>query len=450
MRISERVSGPPKPVAAARSDDRLAEAGDLDPLLERLHAQVVDRLDMTRIRDLDAAGLRERIAALVDQLLAQAGVALSDRQRTRVVGAVVDEIIGLGPLEPLLADPAVSDILVNTASKVYIERKGVLELTQVRFRDNAHLLNTINRIVARVGRRIDESSPMVDARLPDGSRVNAVIGPLAIDGPLLCIRRFGTGPVKAADLVQRGALDEAMLQYLRSAVRAKCNVLVSGGTGAGKTTLLNALSSFIPASERILTIEDAAELQLQQAHVARLETRPPNTEGRGEISIRDLVRNALRMRPDRIVVGEVRAAEVLDMMQAMNTGHEGSMTTIHANSAQEATTRLMAMLALAGTQLGEPMMRQMVARSLHLVVHVARYIDGQRRVAMIAEVVGSDDAAVKLQPVFAFDQSGITATGAVVGAFRAVGSSALGERFRAAGAGAQGSRPAPAGEGARR
>jgi pilus assembly protein CpaF len=434
MGISERLSGPPKAAAAARGEERVVEAGDLDPLLERLHAQVVDRLDLARIRDLDAAGLRERIAALVDQLLAQGGIALSERQRTRIVGSVVDEIIGLGPLEPLLADPSVSDILVNTASKVYIERKGVLELTQVRFRDNAHLLNTINRIVARVGRRIDESSPMVDARLPDGSRVNAVIGPLAIDGPLLCIRRFGTGPVKAADLVQRGALDEAMLQYLRAAVRAKCNVLVSGGTGAGKTTLLNALSSFIPSKERILTIEDAAELQLQQAHVARLETRPPNTEGRGEITIRDLVRNSLRMRPDRIVVGEVRAAEVLDMIQAMNTGHEGSMTTIHANSAQEATTRLMAMLALAGTQLSEPMMRQMVARSLHVIVHVARYIDGQRRVAMIAEVVGSDAAAVTLQPVFAFEQSGLTATGAVVGAFRELARSTLLERFRAAGA----------------
>jgi len=434
MGISERLSGPPKAVVAARGEERAVEAGDLDPLLERLHAQVVDRLDLARIRDLDAAGLRERIAALVDQLLAQGGIALSERQRTRIVGSVVDEIIGLGPLEPLLADPGVSDILVNTASKVYIERKGVLELTQVRFRDNAHLLNTINRIVARVGRRIDESSPMVDARLPDGSRVNAVIGPLAVDGPLLCIRRFGTGPVKAADLVQRGALDEAMLQYLRAAVRAKCNVLVSGGTGAGKTTLLNALSSFIPSKERILTIEDAAELQLQQAHVARLETRPPNTEGRGEITIRDLVRNSLRMRPDRIVVGEVRAAEVLDMIQAMNTGHEGSMTTIHANSAQEATTRLMAMLALAGTQLSEPMMRQMVARSLHVIVHVARYIDGQRRVAMVAEVVGSDAAAVTLHPVFAFEQSGLTATGAVVGAFRELARSTLLERFRAAGA----------------
>jgi pilus assembly protein CpaF len=310
-----------------------------------------------------------------------------------------------------------------------VERDGVLQRTGVRFRDDAHLLNIINRIVAPVGRRIDEASPMVDARLPDGSRVNAVIPPLAVDGPLLSIRRFGTGPLTPKQLVTSGTLSAGMAHYLRSAVRSGCNVLVCGGTGAGKTTLLNALSSFISSRERIVTIEDSAELCLQQEHVARLETRPPNIEGRGEVTIRDLVRNALRMRPDRIIVGEVRAGEALDMIQAMNTGHEGSMTTIHANGVQDAFTRLASMLSMAGTQLTERMMLQMIARAIQVVVHVTRDLEGRRRVSAIAEVEGAEEDRIRCNELFSLElaeQGGTT--------WRCAGWSALLERFQTGGA----------------
>jgi len=425
MGIAERLAG--GRTSAPRQSQPAPPENNLDQVMAELHTQVVDQLDIVAVRQLDAGSLNARIGSIVDQLLAQRQLCLGERQRDRVVRSIIDEIVGLGPLEPLLADPTISDILVNTASTVYVERNGVLENTRARFRDNAHLLNIINRIVARVGRRIDESSPMVDARLPDGSRVNAIIPPLAIDGPLLSIRRFGTGPLRPEDLVRTGTMTEHMLQFLRCAVRAKCNILVSGGTGAGKTTLLNALSGFIPPGERIITIEDAAELHLQQTHTARLETRPPNIEGKGEVTIRDLVRNALRMRPDRIVVGEVRSAEVLDMLQAMNTGHEGSMTTVHANSAPDAITRVMGMLAMSGTNISEPMMRQTIARSLHLVVHVTRGSDGRRRVDTIAEIAGIQDERIGLNPVFSFARAGTE------GEFRSSGNSRLLRRFQAAG-----------------
>jgi pilus assembly protein CpaF len=430
MKLIERLDGKRpsgKPQGAARSSN------DLDQILAQLHTEVVDRLDIAAVRRLDPNTLHGRVGVIVDELLLQHQFALTQQQRDRVVRTILDEIVGLGPIEALLADPTISDILINGPSTVYIERNGILEKTLIRFRDNAHLLNTINRIVARVGRRIDESSPMVDARLADGSRVNAIIPPLAIDGPVLSIRRFGNGVLSPQDLVRAGTMTPAMLQFLCCAVQARCNILVSGGTGAGKTTLLNALSSFIPDRDRILTIEDAAELKLQQAHVVRLETRPPNIEGRGEVTIRDLVRNGLRMRPDRIVVGEVRAAEVLDMLQAMNTGHEGSMTTVHANTAEDAVTRLVAMLGMSGSKLSETMMLQMIARSIHMVVHVGRHTDGRRRVTSIAELGEVKGETVELHPVFRYDQVGTDGQGRVIGEFVSSGHSRMLQRFRAAG-----------------
>jgi pilus assembly protein CpaF len=408
-------------------------ASDLDHILAKLHAQVVERLDVAAVRKMDPNTLQAQVTAIVDDLMVQQNFVASPQQRDRVVRTILDEIVGLGPIEALLADATVSDILINGPSTVYVERNGRLEKTLIRFRDNAHLLNTINRIVARIGRRIDESSPMVDARLPDGSRVNAIIPPLALDGPVMSIRRFGTGVLAPKDLLRAGSLDRSMLQFLSCAVQARCNILISGGTGAGKTTLLNALSSFIQEDQRILTIEDAAELRLQQPHVVRLETRPPNIEGRGEVTIRDLVKNGLRMRPDRIVVGEVRSSEVLDMLQAMNTGHEGSMTTIHANTADDAITRLVSMMSLAGAKLSEAMMMQMVARSVHLVVQVSRGSDGRRRITEISEPTQSSKEEVELHPVFRYNQTGSDASGNLMGEFVCSGRSGLVNRFQAAG-----------------
>jgi pilus assembly protein CpaF len=426
MKLADRLSGKSAPAGEPA-------AHDLESVLKRLHNEIIDRLDMAGVKQLDPDTLRNNVHALVEQLAARQHMSLNDQQLERIVTSIVDEILGLGPLESLLADTTVSDILVNACANVYVERGGMLERTSVRFRDNAHLLHTINRIVGRVGRRIDEASPMVDARLPDGSRVNAIIPPLAIDGPVLSIRRFGTGPVTPRELVQRGAFSQNMAQFLHCAVRARCNVLVAGGTGAGKTTLLNALSSFIPNEERIVTIEDSAELRLQQQHVVRLESRPANIEGKGEVTIRDLVKNALRMRPDRIVVGEVRASEVLDMIQAMNTGHEGSMTTVHANTAEDAATRLVSMLGMAGTNLTESMMLQMIARALHLIVHLTRQTDGQRRVSTIAEVCGVERGGLRLHEVYKYEPWGVDENGRVQGEYRCSGRSALLDRFRAAG-----------------
>jgi pilus assembly protein CpaF len=362
--------------------------GVADELFQALYLEVVDSLDTTGIKQLDPRELRKRVSELVSEALRVQRASISPQQRDRVVNAITDEILGLGPLEVLLADPTVSDIMVNTHQCVFVERNGVIEETDVSFRSERHLLNTINRIVTQVGRRVDEASPMVDARLPDGSRVNAIIPPLAVDGAILSIRRFGTGPVSLKELVTRRTCPAEMAHYFKAAVRSRCNILICGGTGAGKTTLLNALSRYIPSRERIVTIEDSAELQLQSRHVARLETRPPNIEGKGCVTIRDLLRNALRMRPDRIIIGEVRSAEALDMIQAMNTGHEGSMTTIHANNVEDAVTRLMSMLAMAGTQLSEAMMLQMITRAIDVVVHVARGRDGRRQVTEVAELAG--------------------------------------------------------------
>jgi len=410
MRVIERLGG----ATPSASPSTRGQPADLEQVVARIHDRVVDRIDLSQVARLEPAALFARLRAVVQELAAEEHIPLAEAERDAVAQKLVDEMTGLGPIEGLLADPQVSDVLVNTPAQVWIERDGRLELTAVRFRDQAHLVHTIRRIAAHVGRRIDESSPMVDARLPDGSRVNAVLPPLAIDGPLLSIRRFGSRPLTADELYAGGSLDREMLAYLAAAVRARLTILVAGGTGAGKTTLLNVLSSFIPDRERILTIEDAAELRLQQRHVCRLETRPPNLEGKGEVTIRDLVRNALRMRPDRIVVGEVRGNEVLDMLQAMNTGHEGSLATLHANSPVDAIGRLMTMLGMSGIALSEAVMARLIARAVQVIVHVQRDADGQRRVTSIAEVAGQAGPVVELEEIFAWAHSPAAARGGFV------------------------------------
>jgi len=365
--------------------------------------------------------VRAEIRVAVAKLVDEEKTPLSLVEKDRVIEEILDEVFGLGPLEPLLQDPTVSDILVTTPKLVYVERAGKLYRTPVEFKDDAHLLRIIEKVVSRVGRRVDESSPLVDARLPDGSRVNAAIPPVAVDGPLLSIRRFGRHAMKGEDLVTKLSLTEGMLELLKSCVKARLNILISGGTGAGKTTLLNALSSYIPEDERIVTIEDAAELRLQQTHVARLETRPANVEGVGAIHIRQLVINALRMRPDRIIVGEVRAEEALDMLQAMNTGHDGSLTTIHANTPRDALGRLEVMVGMANANMGLRSMRQQIAAAVNVFVQISRFSDGSRRVTHITEVVGMEQDIITLQDIFLFEKTGISESGKVLGRFRATG-----------------------------
>ncbi|HJW26895.1 MAG TPA: CpaF family protein [Rhodocyclaceae bacterium] len=386
-----------------------------------IHRKLLDRVDLEVMSSMPPPKLREEVRSLVDRLLVEEDVPLNAGERKQLVLDIQNEVLGLGPLEPLLADPTVSDILVNTCNQIYVERFGRLEKVDVRFASNEHLMKIIDKIVSRVGRRVDELSPMVDARLPDGSRVNAIIPPLALDGPLLSIRRFAVVPLKIDDLVRLKSLTPAMAELLSGMVRARLNVLVSGGTGTGKTTMLNILSSYIPPSERIVTIEDAAELQLQQPHVARLETRPPNIEGKGEVSQRALVRNSLRMRPDRIILGEIRGAEVMDMLQAMNTGHEGSMATIHANTPRDALTRLENMMAMAGTNLPAKSMRHQVASALTAIVQIARLSDGRRKMVSIQELTGMEGDIITMQEIFAFRQSGVAADGTVQGHFQATG-----------------------------
>jgi pilus assembly protein CpaF len=386
-----------------------------------LHRRVVDKLDVKTLQALPPERLRVELRELLASMVSTSRAPLNQIERERMVQELLDDLTGLGPLEVLLRDGTISDILVNGAGTVYVERAGKLEVTHVRFDDDGHLMRIINRIVSRVGRRVDETSPMVDARLPDGSRVNAIIPPLALDGPALSIRRFGVTGLRPRDLITIGSVTPAVMAFLGACVRAKANVLISGGTGSGKTTMLNALSSFIPASERIITVEDSAELKLQQPHVVRLETRPPNIEGKGEITARDLVRNCLRMRPDRIVVGEVRASEVLDMLQAMNTGHEGSMTTVHANSARDALSRLESMVGMAGLPLTESATRQMISRAIHVILQLSRGPDGRRRVMSVAEITGAEGPVITMQDIFKFDQKGVDADGRVKGELVATG-----------------------------
>jgi pilus assembly protein CpaF len=399
-----------------------------------VHRKLLNRLNLEALAQSDRSRAEGEIRTLLGQLLAEEPTPISLSERETLFVEVLDDVFGLGPLEPLLRDPTINDILVNTYRHVFVERGGNLERVSATFQDNQHLLRVIDRIVSRVGRRIDESSPMVDARLADGSRVNAIIPPLAVDGPLLSIRRFPAERLKAEDLVTLRALTQPMLDFLSHCVRARLNCLISGGTGAGKTTLLNVLSSYISPHERVVTIEDAAELQLRQEHVARLETRPPNVEGKGAIRQRQLVINALRMRPDRIVVGEVRGEEALDMLQAMNTGHDGSLTTIHANTPRDALGRIETMIAMGATNLPERAMRQQIASAIQVVVQQTRLSDGTRRVTSISEITGMEGDIITMQEIFVFEKLGLSPEGKVMGRFRATGvRPKCGERLRAAG-----------------
>ncbi|MFY9608458.1 MAG: CpaF family protein [Blastocatellia bacterium] len=390
-------------------------------LKTKLHSKVLNEVQLESINRLGEEVAREQIGQLIREMLQRENTPLALAEREKMAREILDEVFGLGPLEPLIADPTISDILVNTYRVVYIERRGVLERTDIKFNDNQHLMRIIERIVSRVGRRVDESSPMVDARLPDGSRVNAIIPPLALDGPILSIRRFGRDPLTADDLLGNKTLTKPMLELLKAAVVGKLNILISGGTGAGKTTLLNVVSAYIPESERIVTIEDAAELQLKQEHVVRLETRPPNIEGQGAVKQRQLVINSLRMRPDRIIVGEVRGEEALDMLQAMNTGHEGSLTTVHANSTRDALSRIETMVAMANLNLPDKAIRQQIASAMNVVVQVSRLTDGSRKITSIAEITGMEGPVVTMQDLFVFERRGFDANNRVRGVFKPTG-----------------------------
>jgi pilus assembly protein CpaF len=412
---------PIRPTGPAAAVARPPARAQYVELKASVHRKLLNRLNLEALAQADRARAESEIKTLVVELLGEEGTPISLGERETLFSELIDEVFGLGPLEPLLRDGTISDILVNTYKHVYVERGGVLERVNATFQDNRHLMRVIDRIVSGVGRRVDDSSPMVDARLADGSRVNAIIPPLAVDGPLLSIRRFPAERLKADDLVTLRALTRPMLEFLSHCVRARLNALISGGTGAGKTTLLNVLSGFIGDRERIVTIEDAAELQLHQEHVARLETRPPNVEGKGAVRQRQLVVNALRMRPDRIVVGEVRGEESLDMLQAMNTGHDGSLTTVHANTPRDALSRIETMIAMGATNLPERAMRQQIAAAIQIVVQQTRLSDGTRKVTSVSEITGMEGDVITMQEIFLFEKMGVTQDGKVIGRFRATG-----------------------------
>ena len=417
VKINRSIAEPSRPASAV-----ISEPADIDlqkhlELKSRLHSGLLDRLNLSVIDKVERSELKRQIAALATNLVEEEGVHMRSDAFSALVEELIHEVMGLGPLEPLLADPTINDILVNSFDQVYVERYGLLERTNTRFRDERHLLRIIDKIVSNVGRRIDESQPWVDARLEDGSRVNAIIRPCSVDGPALSIRKFSRNPLTTDKLVERGALDHNAAQLLKALVEARLNILISGGTGSGKTTMLNAVSSFIDVTQRIVTIEDAAELQLQQDHIVRLETRPANAEGQGVISQRDLVRNALRMRPDRIIVGEVRGAECFDMLQAMNTGHDGSMTTIHANTARDALGRVEQMVTMLGADLPIKTIRAQIASAIHIVVQLSRLSDGSRRVMSISEITGMEDDIITMQDIFVYKRRGKSAGGQILGEF---------------------------------
>jgi len=417
-RKSEVESG-----AAAEGPLRKTAAGShpYQELKSTIHRRLIDRLDLSTVADLTPEQLSGIIKTVVENMIAQEGIPLSRPERDRLVVEIQNETMGLGPLEPLLSDTEISDIMVNGPHGVFVERRGKIEKTDVSFKDNEHLMAVIERIVSKVGRRVDEASPMVDARLSDGSRVNVIIPPLAIDGPALSIRRFGVKPLQMGNLLANGSLTEEMAAAFEAMVKARMNILVSGGTGAGKTTFLNVLSSSIPDDERIITVEDAAELILQQEHTVRLETRPANIEGKGAITQRDLVRNALRMRPDRIIVGEVRGAEALDMLQAMNTGHDGSISTIHANAPRDALSRIETMVLMAGFDLPSKAIREQIASALNVILQLSRMSDGTRKVVAVSEVTGMEGDVVVMQDIFVFEKRGVDRDGKVLGEYRATG-----------------------------
>jgi pilus assembly protein CpaF len=406
---------PPPPRSPDSKDNTLEE------LKQRIHSKLVDKLDLTKVGELDGEVLRREIRLVVEHLCDSEDTLLNRNERDQLVSEVLDETFGLGPLEVLLKDPTISDILINGPKNTYVERRGKIEKTSVAFRDNDHLMQIIDRIISKVGRRVDETCPMVDARMSDGSRFNAIIPPLALDGACVSIRRFGTNPLKLEDLLNYRAFTPEMVMLMEGAIKARLNIIISGGTGSGKTTLLNTLSSFIPNTDRVVTIEDAAELQLQQDHVVRLETRPANIEGKGAISATDLVRNALRMRPDRIIIGECRGAEALDMLQAMNTGHEGSLTTIHSNSPRDALARLETMIMMAGFELPLKAMRAQVASAVDLVVQASRLQGGARKITYITEVVGMEQDTIVMQDIYRYEQQGVDETSRAYGKFLATG-----------------------------
>lgn len=391
---------------------------DLDKFKADIHRTLISKLDLEKLSRINTAQARSGVASMVNEIVQGSRIPLSLADQSKIEDELLDEVFGFGPLEPLLADTSISDILVNGRNNVFIERKGVLKKVDTAFRDDRHLLQIIDRIVSRVGRRVDESSPMVDARLPDGSRVNAIIPPLALDGPALSIRRFGTGPLASNQLVELKSISPEMMEMLASAVRARISILISGGTGAGKTTFLNILSQYVPRNERIVTIEDAAELQLGLENLVRLETRPPNVEGQGAVRQRQLLINSLRMRPDRIIIGEVRGEEAFDMLQAMNTGHEGSMTTIHANTPRDALIRLESMVAMSNLNLPEKSVRQQIASAIAIVVQVSRMSDGTRKVVSISEITGMEENIISMQDIFTFQRKGVGPDGRVVGVFQ--------------------------------
>lgn len=401
--------------------DRTEGMREVVLLKRQIHSRLVDTINLSALERMSSNELRSYLKSAVQKVVEDDHLVINEADLARLVSEIQDEVLGLGPIEPLLLDPSVSDILVNSYNTVYVERKGVLEKTRIAFESDGHLMKIIEKIVARVGRRIDESSPMVDARLPDGSRVNAIIPPLALDGPALSIRRFSVIPLTMNNLLEFGALTDEMAIIIGALVKAKTNMLISGGTGSGKTTLLNIMSGYIPDNERVITIEDAAELRLQQPHVVRLETRPPNMEGTGEINQRALVKNSLRMRPDRIIIGEVRGGEVIDMLQAMNTGHEGSLTTIHANTARDALVRLENMVGLAGYNVQQKALRQQVVSAISVIVQVQRLSDGRRKITSLQEVTGMEGDMITMQEIFKFEQTAVAPDGTVLGRFRATG-----------------------------
>ncbi len=425
MSLRDLLSTTNVQTATEQGEALVADAHRIDAdairLKSEIHLELLKKFDLSVMERISEEELRQRLAVFVDEAIDEKNLSLSESQRKALIAAIQNEVMGLGPLEPLLADSSISDILVNGPFVVYVERRGKLELTNVRFTDDNHLLRIIETIVSRIGRRVDESSPMVDARLPDGSRVNAIIAPLTLDGPSLSIRRFSAVPLGVEQLVDFGTMTPDMAMMIGAMVRTKTNIIISGGTGSGKTTMLNLMSGFIPDDERIVTIEDAAELRLQQPHVVRLETRPPNIEGEGEINQRALIKNSLRMRPDRVIVGEVRGAEVLDMLQAMNTGHEGSMATIHANTARDALTRLENMVAISGLSMPVRPLRQQFVSALTAIIQVSRLSDGKRKIISILEITGMEGDMISTQEIFKFEQTGVAADGTVQGRFRATG-----------------------------
>ena len=419
--LMERRPSAPAPAAKTEPEQMRQLSPTEREWKQRIYERLLKILDLSLLGSLEEHAARSQIREITTRLLLEESAPLSLAQRQFVTRRIEDEVMGHGPLEPLLADPTVSDILVNGSRQVYVERHGKLELTEVRFNDDAHLMNIIDRIVSAVGRRVDESSPMVDARLRDGSRVNVIIPPLALDGPMMSIRRFAVELLKADDLIRLGTINEPMAMVLKAVVHGRLNVVISGGTGAGKTTLLNIVSGFVPLTERVVTIEDSAELQLQQPHVVRLETRPPNIEGKGQVAQRDLVRNALRMRPERIIVGEVRGAEALDMLQAMNTGHDGSLTTVHANSPRDALSRIETMVSMSGITFPMRALRAQMASAINVVIQVARDEDGKRRLVSLQEINGMEGDVITMSEIFGFERRGVDANGNVLGELKATG-----------------------------